>query len=187
MQHSIARSTDGGWPATATPCRAATLAGAALVAALAWAGCGGDENAQVEARADTALVRPGHVPAASTDVATARPRLDRAPEVGSVTVEPGPFSDRVEISRLKFVDARARPRVSGRMVNLVDVSEVIVLEVKADFYDRHGRHVGSGAKLFKDAEAFDHEAEAIRFAIRPTRPAGGAVAAVLSVPQLVNE
>lgn len=73
------------------------------------------------------------------------------------------------------------------MVNVVDVSDVIVLEVKADFYDREGRHVGSGTQVFQNAEAFDHEHEAVRFDIRPGRTAEGAVAAVLSVPQLVNE
>ena len=158
-----------------------------VVAVQAWGGCGDDDRAKVGSRPEAAVVRPGHVPAASVEVATARPRLNPPPRAGSVAVEAGPFSDRVRISGLEFTDAGARPRVRGSMVNRVDVSEVIVLEVKADFYDLDGRHVGSGSQVFKDAEAFDHADEAIRFDIRPRRPARGATSAVLSVPQLVNE
>jgi hypothetical protein len=176
----------GGRLIAAVPRRAAmTLALA--VAVQGWLGCGGDNQAKVESSRDAAVVRPGHVPAASVEVTTARPRLDPPPRAGSVSVQAGPFSDRVRISRLAFTDAGARPRVRGRMVNRVDVSEVIVLEVKADFYDRDGRHVGSGSQVFENAEAFDHADEAIRFDIRPLRPAQGATSAVLSVPQLVNE
>ena len=132
------------------------------------------------------VVRPAH----------ARRRAPTWPPLGGgstarfareLTVAAGPFSDRVEISRLRFAAERARPVVTGRTVNVTDVSDVIVFEVRADFYDRRGRHVGSGAQVLQNAEAFDREAEAIRLAIRPAGSAHGAVAAIVSIPQLVNE
>ncbi len=122
----------------------------------------------------------------STVVASPRqpPSQIDAP-VGDVRVEEGPFTDRVELRGLSFA-AATRPVVRGRIRNSIDVSDLIVLEIQADFYDRRGRFLSSGRQVFEEAVA-PPDGPFLRFTIRPERPEPGATAAVVSIPQLVNE
>jgi len=77
------------------------------------------------------------------------------------------------------------------------VSEVIVLELGADFYDAQGRYLGSGTATYADEEFTDTgatpiapsapDAETFVVSVPSTEPLDGAASAVLTVPQLVNE
>ena len=106
------------------------------------------------------------------------------PKPGTVRVEPGPFTDRLRFERLRFHPG-ARPEVVGAVLNRVDVSEVIVLVLQVDFYDRRGRRTGSATRVIEDAEAF-HE-EVLDFSVRARTALPGSVAGVLRVPQFANE
>jgi hypothetical protein len=153
---------------------------ALAAAALATAGCGGgsDEVAQ------TTTARAAGVPAPIvTTPRRAAPRIDASP--GSVRVEDGPFTDRVTLAGVRLAPGR-RASVTGRLNNAVDVSELIVLELQADFYDEAGRLVGTGRQVFEDAHARPGEPP-LDFSIRAPASAPPAASAVLSIPQLVNE
>ena len=126
---------------------------------------------------------PGRVPAA---------RLDPVPKPGTVRLEDGAFTDRLGVSGLSL---QAGTRVVGRVINSADVSELIVLQLQADFYDAAGRLLGSGTAAYADDEFRDTGASAVEvgadgtFAVQvESQPSVvGAVSAVLTVPQLVNE
>lgn len=90
----------------------------------------------------------------------------------------------MEIRRLRF-ERGPRPRVDGELFNVTDVSDVLALELRADFYDGEGRLLGSGTRAWKDAEPF-HE-ESLRFSVKGGEDSADARWALLSVPQLVNE
>lgn len=88
--------------------------------------------------------------------------------------------------------------VTGTVSNTVDVSELIVLELQADFYDDQGRYLGSGTATYADEEYADNGAtplahgtgvhdESFTVAVPSTTPLTGATSAILTVPQLVNE
>lgn len=151
----------------------------AALAVLGLAGCGGSS---VKAERTASPIEAVTAEAPSPQVLAGRYRgpVGR----GHVQVPPGPFTDRVDIRNLRF-HAGPRPRVTGSMLNLVDVSDAIVLELRADFYDARGRRVGQGDVVFNDAEPFNKEK--LRFAIGSRDAAPSAVAAVLTIPQLVNE
>lgn len=153
----------------------------ALVAALT--GCSEGAEVAVETSAPTATVA-APVPTAPADVAPARARI--APRAGVVRLDPGPFSDRVRVTGMRL-GGGARPRLTGRLVNVADVSELIVLELRADFYDRRGRRVATGTRVYGEyGEAAAHD-NPLAFAVPAARRAPSAVAAVLTIPQLVNE
>ena len=126
---------------------------------------------------------PGRLPAV---------QLDPVPAPGTVLVEEGAFTDRLALRGLAL---QGGTRVVGRIANTSDVSELIVLEVQADFYDAAGRLLGSGTSAYADEEFTDTGATAVEvgpddtFAVEvSSRPAlAGAVSAVVTVPQLVNE
>ncbi len=92
----------------------------------------------------------------------------------------------------------ARPAVSAEMENLTDVSELILLELRADFYDARGQLLGSGTASYADEEFADNGAtpvphgngvhgESLAVVIVSAKPLGEANSAVVTVPQLVNE
>ncbi|MBI2684386.1 MAG: hypothetical protein HYX33_03180 [Actinobacteria bacterium] len=112
-------------------------------------------------------------------------RLTPPLPVRGVRIEPGAFTDRLQLEGLR-IERGPRPVVRGRLRGMVDVSEFLVLEVRAAFYDRRGSLVGSGRQVWSSVLAGPADAP-VRLAIRPTREAPTAVAAVVSVPQLVNE
>lgn len=149
------------------------------LAALALSGCGGSAASPVPATtaAPAAATQPLSSPAL---VGRVRGPVRR----GEVQVPAGPFSDRVELRDLVLRLGRM-PRVTGSIRNRVDVSDVIVLELRVDFYDSEGRRVGAGSVVYDGARPFDRRA--LRFSVAAYRPAPSAVAAVLTIPQLVNE
>lgn len=112
-------------------------------------------------------------------------RLERPLAEGEVRIEPGAFTDRVSVSGLRFSSGE-RPRVSGAVRSRTDVSDLLALELRADFYDADGKLVASGTKNYT-GEREPIAARALRFTIPAARPARTAVAAVFSIPQLVNE
>jgi hypothetical protein len=164
------------------PRSAAPLAVAAVLVAALLGGCSGGSDG-------AALTTPG-APERRRSAEPAQPPAGSLPEglrrlpAGTVRVEPGPFTDRVRVEDLR-IERGARPVVSGRLVNLVDVSDVLALELAVRFYDRRGRPVASGRRVFDHAESF-HD-RPLTFRIEATRPAATAVAALLTIPQLVNE
>ncbi|MBA2471933.1 MAG: hypothetical protein H0V41_06695 [Pseudonocardiales bacterium] len=139
------------------------------------------------------------VPARTTPerTRTPQPMLVPVPPPGTVQIEPGPFTDRIEITDLAL-QAGDRPAVTGALRSTVDVSELIVLELHADFYDTQGRYLGSGKATYADTEFADNGAtplthgvgvhgDSFTIAVPSTTPLTGATSAVLTVPQLVNE
>lgn len=123
--------------------------------------------------------------------------LTPVPNAGTVAVEPGPFTDRLEINDLAL-QSGDRPAVTGSLRNAVDVSEFIVLELRADFYDAQGSYLGSGTATYADEEFADTGAapltpttgehgEAFNITVQSDTPLSGAASAVLTFPQLVNE
>ena len=116
--------------------------------------------------------------------ATGPARLRPVPAPGTVRVQEGPFTDRVRVFGLHLRGGK-RPLVSGRMLNVRDVSDLLSLTIRADFYDRRGRRVAAGRRHFGEGEPF-HD-RPLRFRIRAKRPAPGASSAVLTIPDLVNE
>lgn len=119
---------------------------------------------------------------------SAAPRLTAPPAAGTVDLRPGPFTDRVRIDGLRLVPGTA-PVVTGRLSVTTDVSDLISLELVADFYDRTGRLVGSTRTAYGDAERphIEGEDESVAFRLAAPAGAGTAVFAVLSIPSLVNE
>ncbi len=167
--------------------RIAVLALTALVAAGA-SGCGETEATETpvpQADGRAASPRPVQVVRRQPDTAAERPAdLPEPPAAGSVELTPSAFTDRVRATDLRL-EAGARPRVTGRLTSVTDVSEVLLLVVEATFYDRDGKVAGTDTVTFTEAEAF-HD-EPLRFAIRAPRAAAGAIAARVTVPELVNE
>jgi len=75
--------------------------------------------------------------------------------------------------------------LTGRLLTTQDVSEILALTVRADFYDRRGRYLTSGTRSLEDQEeAFD---EALRFSVEADGSAPAASVALLSVPEFVPE
>lgn len=160
--------------------------GVLLIAGLAVAGCAAPSG---EAGPATAVAV---VPTRTDTPPTRTPPTSVAVAPGSVTVEPGPFTDRVAFSELA-VRAGDRPSVTGVLTSTVDVSGVIVLTLRADFYDAGGRLLGSGTATYADEEFADTGAqpigpgEPVPVEVVGDGPLTGAVSAVLTVVQLVNE
>ncbi|MEU6931404.1 hypothetical protein [Streptomyces sp. NPDC046374] len=177
---------------------AATVALIAAVAALAsLTGCGasgdgtGTDGVRPAAAASSAPPPSASLPAPRTAPAPA-PTLATRPEQGDVRVEDGPFTDRVRFTRLALLDRRA---VAGHLAVTSDVSDVIALEVRAAFYGADGRLLGSGVFTYgeeHEGEKGGHHARraagaGIDFSVSAKNLGGMPVAAVLSIPVLVNE
>ena len=197
-------STSAGAPVRAPLRRVPTAVSAAVLVMAVLVGCSPASAGRDDGSASAG--GSGPVAAGELDPATLVPsvapgptrapaqRLDPAPAAGTVRVEAGPFTDRLTFSGLAVQGAQ----VVGRVENAVDVSELIVLALQADFYDASGRLLGSGTATYADEEFADTGAtplphgtgvhdEAFRVVV-PSRPRlPGAVSAVLTVPQLVNE
>lgn len=150
-------------------------------------GCGGSSSPSGGDRAAEppapSLVTPDQKEGTAARAAVPA-RLTPVPSSGTVRLQAGPFTDRVRVSALRLRPA-AKPEVTGRMRNLTDVSEVLSLTVQADFYDRGGRHLGTGRQVFGETEEF-HE-HALRFRVQASRRVPEAAVAVLTIPDLVNE
>ena len=160
------------------------LAAAALVAALA--ACSGDPAPEAASVAAPAAA----VSAPTAPVSVAQPaaaRLPVVPAAGTVTVQPGPFDDRFTLAGTRLAGAA----VTTSLTVQSDVSEIIVLETQADFYDAAGALLGSVRATHEDDHS-DGEPHKAAEAVPMRMPADPAYAsrvhsAVLSVPALVNE
>jgi hypothetical protein len=146
------------------------------------AGCGGGSDSPSAGATEQLSETTATLPAA-TEARRTPPTNDSPP--GRVRVEEGPFTDRVEIEALAISDD-ARPVVRGRIRNSVDVSELIVLELQADFYDARGTFVGTGRQVFLDSHAGAGD-EPLFFAIRSPVPVSRGASGILTIPQLANE
>lgn len=96
----------------------------------------------------------------------------------------GPFTDKLRILSLRLHRA-ARPSVTGRMLTVSDVSEVLTLTVDVAFYDHDGRLLTTGRRSRRNVEEFFDKA--LRFRVRASKPAPGAVAAIVTAPEYVPE
>ena len=146
----------------------------------------------------TSEVRPVVPTRDQTEPTRTPPRqLAFTPAAGSVTVESGPFTDRLEITDLSLQPGD-HPSVTAALSNVADVSAVIVLELRADFYDAQGGYLGFGTAGYADQEYADNGTiplthftgepdGSFTIAVSSTTPLPGAAGAILTVPQLVNE
>ena len=158
---------------------------AALVAALALVlgGCSGDGEGATAAGAVVPAVTLSPQPAAPP----APSRLATPAPSGSVTVRPGPFDDRFVLEDTEAADGT----VPSALTITSDVSELIVLEAVADFYDADGALLGSVRQTVAPehgpGEEADHdEPLALELEAAPAY-SDDVHSAVLSVPVLVNE
>lgn len=100
----------------------------------------------------------------------------------------------MRLTDLRLTD---KPAVTGHLAITSDVSDVLALELRAAYYDSHGRLLGTGTFQYQEegeaAHATDHHEgpHAAGTGIDITVPAehltGTPAAAVVSVPVLVNE
>ena len=92
---------------------------------------------------------------------------------GTVTLQPGPFDDRVRIRGA---------RLSGDRVTAS-------LEIRVDFYDTSGTLIGTGRQQddAKDSERYHGTGGVRGLPVTVRSPGRGASSAVLSIPVLVNE
>lgn len=175
--------------------RLVAAGGLALLLALGSAGCtasapvAGAPAAAPASTAPAGALPTSALPAVSlapTDTAPPAPaHLAEPVAAGTVARQPGPFDDRLRMTgvRLRAGTVEARLRVTS------DVSEVLALEVDADFYDARGALLGrtrTRSAPAHEAAGVPDEAVALRL------PAATAyrhrvASAVLSVPVLVNE
>jgi len=101
-----------------------------------------------------------------------------------VRLADGPFNDKLRIASLRLRRAQ-RPEVTGRMLTVSDVSEVLALTVDVAFYDRDGQIVATGHRSLQDVKEFFDKP--LRFRVRASKSAPDAVAAVITVPEYVPE
>ena len=153
---------------------------------LALSGCAGSvgatgvsgETPAARATTPAGLTRPG-APAAFP---TAHP-----PAPGTVDRAGGPFDDRFTMADLTLGSGG----VAGALTVTSDVSELIVLEVHAGFFDRAGGLLGTQVKVHRDdhADARPHsEQETVEFDLTPDPAYAARVSSArVWVPVLVNE
>ncbi|MFE3187690.1 hypothetical protein ACFXHA_01695 [Nocardia sp. NPDC059240] len=158
------------------------IAGILLAGPLAVTGCSSTPaSAPAPAAKPSAGPRVVEPPAAAVSVTP-----------GEVRLTPGPFTDRVRLSGTRLDGAT----VHGTLAVTSDVSDLLALEVRADFYDASGHLVGSGRFERADGESAagshagnGHVAgdDGIAFTITAAPADAAVAAAVLSIPVLVNE
>ncbi|MRH90664.1 hypothetical protein GFY24_25025 [Nocardia sp. SYP-A9097] len=158
--------------------RATLIAGLLVVVAFG-AGC----STVPSESAPSAVVTPSFAPKPAVAPAAS---ITAAP--GEVRVEPGPFTDRIQLTGTRLDGSTVR----GRVAITTDVSDVLALEVRAAFYDAAGRLVGTGHFEHADEETMGggthipHN-DGIDFTITSAPTDAPVSAAVLSIPVLVNE
>lgn len=163
----------------------------ALLLAATITGCSDDPPAAQAAVSD---VRPAV--AGQTGTPSQRPgplpppplaSLSPVPPAGTVRQGPGPFDDRFTMTpQLEPTGAAADITVTS------DVSELIVLELQADFYDGAGLLLGTAKTTHqeKHGDGEDHadSDDGVHLTVTAEPAYRGRVAsAVVSVPVLVNE
>ncbi|WP_405020012.1 hypothetical protein OHV05_27290 [Kitasatospora sp. NBC_00070] len=168
-----------------TRAAAAALAALALTLAVGCSASSDDAPVQTPSVAAVALPAPREAPAPAAVLASPA-------AAGQVRLEEGPFTDRIKFTGLAL--APQATAVTGHLAITSDVSDVLVLEVRAAFYDAAGRLLGSGSFQYQEEEATgtshdDRRAEGagIDFTVPATGVTGTPAGAVLTVPVLVNE
>ncbi|MEV0414122.1 hypothetical protein AB0I68_25730 [Streptomyces sp. NPDC050448] len=175
---------------------------AAALAATAFlvfaAGCSGSPDADgakggagkpAGSAAQVAMPAPSGAPAPAAVLAPpAKP--------GEIRLEPGPFTDRVQLTALTLVPA-GKPGVTGHLAITSDVSDVLSLDLRAAYYDADGRLLGTGTFHYQeegtDGPGGDHHdgpraaENGIDFTVPADQLTGTPSSAVLSLPVLVNE
>lgn len=135
--------------------RAIPVAGLAVLAAMALAGCASD--ADTEARIFDAEPRTVAAPAAPTE--TRPDDLATPPPVGSVQLADGVFTDVLELTTSHLETGR-RPVVVAELGNPVDAAPLLQLEVRALFFDRNGNYLGDATLVEEGHGEDDHTDEA---------------------------
>jgi hypothetical protein len=107
---------------------------------------------------------------------------------GEVRLEPGPFTDRVELADVRL-DTAGTATVHGRIKVTTDVSHLIAMDLRAAFYDAAGTLLGTGQAHYEEDEAQAPAAEhvGLEISVPADKPLTQVSAAILSVPVLVNE
>lgn len=118
------------------------------------------------------------------------------PRAGTVRLVAGPFTDRLHLQRLTVV-RRPGVAVSGSFAQVADVSELLDLEVRADFYDDSGRLLGSRTTVLGQSDVIrtarggagpDRSGGDVAFTVSaPAAVAARVSSALVSIPMLVNE
>ncbi|MFE6845408.1 hypothetical protein [Streptomyces sp. NPDC057686] len=178
--------------------RGAAAALAATTFLVLAAGCSGSTDAGGDrggAGRPAGSAAPVAMPAPSGAAAPAAVLAPPA-EPGEIRVDPGPFTDRVQLTALTL-GPTGKPGVTGHLAVTSDVSDVLGLELRAAYYDAAGRLLGSGTFHYQeegaDAPAPDHHegpraaGEGIDFTVPAEGLSGTPSSAVLSLPVLVNE
>lgn len=110
-----------------------------------------------------------------------------APAAGTVVRSSGPFDDRFVLADLRLREGA----VTGALRVTTDVSDVLVLEVHAAFYDEAGTLLGTAAQVRQDEEGDGSTGppdESLDVLVEPLKPWAGRVASArVWVPVLVNE
>ena len=189
MTHVFARGGVPGW----APLRA-TLG--AIVLLVATTGC--VSSADTTGTSTSGPVLPV-IPTQSAPAPTRTPALtlSPAPAAGAVQIEPGPFTDRLDITDASLKPGDV-PVVTARLRNVVDVSGLILLELRADFYDAAGGYLGFGTAAYADEEfagpsvvplphGTGEHGDPMIVTVPSDAPLTRASSAILTVPQLINE
>ncbi len=125
-------------------------------------------------------------------------QLDAVPPSGTAVQLSGPFDEGVALDGLALAptDATGGPAAVGAVQVTRDVSTLIVLELRAGFYDAEGRLLGSDRLVLRQPD-FTRAYEAgviaapynapLPFRIEAPPAAAGAASAVVALPVLVNE
>ncbi|MER7463036.1 hypothetical protein [Streptomyces sp. NPDC097981] len=171
---------------------AATLATAAFLVLAVGCSAGPDGAAAGKpagSAAPVALPAPSGAPAPAAVLAAPA-------KAGEVRVEPGPFTDRVQLTALTLTPA-GKPGISGHLAITSDVSDVLSLDLRAAYYDADGRLLGTGTFHYQeegaDTPGGDHHLgpraghDGIDFTVPADQLTGVPSSAVLSLPVLVNE
>lgn len=158
-----------------------------LLLAVPVAGCT-SSGRDVHLAAGTAQTSPGTAQTSPGPTAPAPPGTLASPvPAGTVHLVPGPFDDRFGLVGTRL----AADGVHTRLVVTSDVSDVLALEMTADFYDRAGRLLGSGRVVRGDQHdaSGSHVPDESLDLLVPAEPgyAARVASARLEVPVLVNE
>lgn len=163
------------------------------VLALTAAACGGESDGRSPEQQAPGSLRAADPPkptivsaADATGEGVPKParKLTSVPRPGTVTLADGPFNDKLRIDALKLRRG-SRPQVTGRMLTVSDVSEVLALTIDVAFYDRRGSLVATGRLAQQEVEEFFDRS--LTFRVRASEPAADVATAVLSVPEYVPE
>ena len=151
------------------------------------------------ARSTSGPVQPV-IPTRSAPAPTRTPPLTLAPAPGGTVAS---RSSRARsptgwTSPTPHCNPATRPVVTAQLRNVVDVSGLILLELRADFYDAAGGYLGFGTAAYADEEFADagttplphgtgEHGDSFVVTVPSDAPLTGASSAILTIPQLVNE